>query len=268
MWMARPQVRLRAIVPLVAFGVSLARRGFLPVVALGVCAMTALGLSALAVVLANRGTRAPVHDVPILASSALAWGGGFLLAFATSAHALRKDRADGIRALLALRTTSLRGYLVARVGGLAAILAGAVGGGTLVSGLVALAAGRLSAAPRTLQATFAGVVFALAFSAVIAPVALAAVGARSRIGGYLFLLFVVVFPEVVARAVSGVVPESVTEVLAIPSALLALRAALAPGALDLLRAVRALVALGLVVTFAALVVKREVVALERREAGA
>jgi hypothetical protein len=265
---SRLRARVRAILPLLALGVSLARRGILPVLAIAICALTSLAASGLAVVLANRGTHAPVHDVPLLASSALAWGGGFLLAFAASAHALRKDRAEGIRDLLVTRTTSLRGYLVARVGGLAAVLAVIVGGGTLFAGLAAVLAGHFAAAPRTLQATLAGLVFALAFSLVIAPVALAAVGARSRIGGYLFLLFVVVFPEVLASSLSDIVPESITEVLSIPSALVALRSALAPGGLDFLRAVRALVAIALFVTFAVLIVKREVAQLEQPEVGA
>ena len=171
--------------PLLALGMSLARRGILPVASIAICISTTLALSLVAGVLASRGPQSPAHDVPLVASSALAWGGGFLLAFAAAAHALRRDRAEGIRALFVSRTTSLRGYLLARVGGLAALIALCVAGGTLLCGLVgAAAAARAAAVPRMLQATGAAVVFSIAFSAVVAPVAFAALGARSRIGGY------------------------------------------------------------------------------------
>jgi hypothetical protein len=255
--------------PRLALGVSLARRGILPVISMIVCAVTVLVVAVLAIALAARGKTAPLHDVPLVASSALAWGGGFLHAFATAAHALRRDKTDGIRDLLALRTTSLRGYLVARVGGLAALLAIVLAGGTLVCGLVcALASARLGAVPRTLQATLAGVVFAIAFAVVVAPVAFAALGARSRIGGYLFLIGVVVIPELVASSLASVLPESVTEVLSIPSALAALRGALAPGGLDPLRALRAAVALAVFVGIASMLVRRDAILLERPEAEA
>jgi hypothetical protein len=248
--------------------VTLSRRGILPGISMGVCAATVFGVALVAIVLAARGRAAPLHDIPLVASSALAWGGGFLHAFATAAHALRKDREGGIRDLLSLRTTSLRGYLVARVGGLATLLAIILGGGTLVCGLVCVLVGtRMGVVPRTLQSTLAGVVFAIAFAAVVSPVAFAALGARSRIGGYLFLLGVVVIPELVASSLSGLVPESVTEVLAIPSALAALRSSLAPGGLDGVRALRAIVALAVFVGIALVLVRRDAIRLERPEIG-
>lgn len=262
------RLRTRGILPLLALGVSLARRGIMPAIAMTISALTALLLAVLAFVLASRSASPPLHDVPILASSAMAWGGGFFHAFSVAVHALRKDRAEGIRDLLALRTSSVRGYLVARVGGLAAVLAAWIGGGTLFAGLFSLAAGRTSSLLPTLQATGASLAFAVAFSAVIAPVAIAAVGARSRIGGYLLLLFVVGFPELVAGALSGVLPDAITDVLAIPSALGALRSSLAPGGLDPLRALRATVALGLFAAVAVFVVDREIARLEQTEAEA
>ncbi|HEY8077508.1 MAG TPA: hypothetical protein VIF62_25455 [Labilithrix sp.] len=246
--------------PLLALGLHLARRGILAGAAMAISAATVLFVIVVAIVLGRRGPHAPVHDVPLLASSALAWGGGVLHAFATSAHALRNDRKDGVRDLLFTRTTSLRGYLVARVGGLAAMLALVVGGGTLLCGIVsALAAARLGAVPKTMQATFAALVFAVAFAAVLAPVAFAALGARSRVGGYFFLAGVIVLPELVATSLANVLPESVTEVLAIPSALAALRGALAPGGFDPLRAIRALVALAAFAGIAFFLVRRDAV---------
>jgi len=254
------------VAPLLVLGMTLARRGVLPVVSIVICLCTTVALSLVAVLLSSRGPQAPAHELPLLASSALAWGGGFLLAFAAAAHALRRDRAEGIRELFVSRTTSLRGYLLARVGGLAALIALVVGGGTLVCGLAAIAASaRIGPLPRMLHATLAGVVFALAFAVVVAPVAFAALGARSRIGGYLFLLGVVTVPEILVLVMGSVLPESVADVLSIPSALAALRSAIAPGTVDLWRAVRAGIALSFVVALATYVVRREAILVDHPE---
>jgi hypothetical protein len=252
--------------PLLAFGATLARRGILARIAIGLGALTVLFGCAVAIAMGRRGEGAPIHTVPIVASSALAWGAGFLLAFGSAAHALRRDRTEGVQHLLLARTTSLRAYVIARVGGLAAVLAVVVAGGTLLVGAVAVAAStRASVVPKTLQATFAAFVFALAFSAVVAPIAFAALGARSRMGGYFFLLFVIVVPEVMAGALSGMLPESLVEVIAVPSALAALRSALAPGTFDALRTMRALVAIALWMIFATALVRRATTMLDRGE---
>jgi hypothetical protein len=254
---------------LLVLGASLARRGIMSVAALVICVVTAVVCALVTMLLAARGPQSPAHDVPLVASSALAWGGGFLLAFAAAAHALRRDRAQGVRALFVSRTTSLRGYLFARVGGLALLIALAVAGGTLFCGLVGVAsAARFAGVSRMLHATFAGVVFSLAFSAVVAPVAFAALGARSRIGGYLFLIAVVMLPEVIVGLMGSFLPESVADVLSIPSALSALRTALAPGTVDVARAARALVALSLVIAFAMFLVRRDAILVEEPEADA
>jgi hypothetical protein len=254
---------------LLALGMSLARRGIMPVASLVICVATTIVCALITLVLALRGPQAPAHDVPLVASSVLAWGGGFLLAFSVAAHALRRDRKEGIRELFVSRTTSLRGYLLARVGGLAALIALCVGGGTLLCGLVGVAAAsRLAGVPRMLQATGAGVVFSLAFAAVVAPVAFAALGARSRIGGYLFLVSVVVLPEAIVAMMGSALPESVSDVLSIPSALSALRSSLAPGTLELWRAARAVFALSLVVGLAMFLVRRDAILVDRPEVDA
>jgi hypothetical protein len=207
--------------------------------------------------------------VPLVTSSALAWGAGFLLAFSSAAHALRRDRTEGVQHLLVARTTSLRAYIIARIGGLAAVIAVVVAGGTLLTGLVAVAASvKAGGLPRTLQATGASVVFAIAFAAVVAPLAFAALGARSRVGGYFFLLFVIVLPELFAGLLDGLLPDSLLEVLAIPSALSALRSALSPGSFDVLRTMRALVAIALWILFASFLVRRTVAMLDRGESDA
>jgi hypothetical protein len=252
--------------PLLVLGMTLARRGVLPAVSIAICVSTTIALSLIAGVLTARGPQSPAHEVPILASSALAWGGGFLLAFAVAAHALRRDRTEGMRELFVARTTSLRGYLFARVGGLALLVALCVAGGTLVCGLVGTAgAARASGVPAMLQATLAAVVFSLAFSVVVAPVAFAALGARSRIGGYVFLIAVITIPELIVGMMGSSLPPSVADVLSIPSALAALRTSLSPGNVDLWRTVRALIALSLVVAFAMFLVRRDAILVDSPE---
>ncbi|MDB4934840.1 MAG: hypothetical protein JWP87_1812, partial [Labilithrix sp.] len=72
--------RTPGLTTLLVLGMSLARRGILPVASIGICISTAIALSLVTGLLAARGPQSPAHDVPLLASSALAWGGGFLLA--------------------------------------------------------------------------------------------------------------------------------------------------------------------------------------------
>lgn len=255
--------------PLLALGASLARRGLLARFAIGIGISTVVFACAIAISLGRRAGEAPVHTVPLLTSSALAWGAGFLLAFSSAAHALRRDRAEGIQHLLVARTTSLRAYVIARIGGLAAVMAVVVAGGTLLTGLVAIAAStHAGGLLRVLQATFAAFVFSLAFSAVIAPIAFAALGARSRVGGYFFLLFMVVLPELFVGLLSGLLPDALLEVLAIPSALAGLRFALAPGSFDALHAMRALVSIAVWILLASALVRRTVGQLDRGEADA
>lgn len=233
------------------------------VVSLGVSFVTALAFAAVGVSLARRGGDAPVHDVPLLASSALAWGGGFLLAFSASAGALRRDRAEGIHHLLSTRTVSTRGYLVARVGGLAALLAAVVGGGTLLAGAAAIVASTdTNMTLRTTQSLVAALVFATAFAIVIAPIAFAALGARARWSGYLVMVSVLVVPEVLSRTMSGLIPEAVTAVFALPAALAALRSSLAPHTADPGTFLRALVALAVFAGVAVVFVRRDIASLE------
>jgi hypothetical protein len=253
----------RGLAPLIAFGITLARRGPMAVVSLAVSALTVLAFVIVGVVLGIRDVAAPVHDVPVVASSALAWGGGILLAFAASASALRRDRTTGIHHLFVARVPGARGYLLGRVGGLAALLALVTGGGTLLVGLVAiLVTTRGHGLGRTIQATLASVAFALAFALVVAPLALAALGARKRVSGYLTLLAILVVPEIVVSLLSSALPTELLELCSVPSALAALRAAISAHGVDPLRALRALVALGVFAAAASLFLRREVVLLE------
>lgn len=234
------------------------------VVSIVICALTILVGSIMAVSFAARGEGAPAHDVPLVASSALAWGGGFLLAFSGAASALRRDRLEGVRELFVTRTTSLRGYLLARVGGLAALLAFMVAGGTAITGMLAILASlKAGALPLTVQASAAAVAYGFAFAFVVAPVAFAALGARTRIGGYFYLLLILVLPEVLTSALDKSLPSELLEVCAIPSALAALRASIAPGTTDLFRFLRAAIALFVFASAAMLWIRREISRMER-----
>jgi hypothetical protein len=256
---ARPRSR-GALVPAIALGVTLARRGPLAVMAIVVSVLTVIVLGGVAIVLARRDGGAPLSSMPELASSAIVWGGAFLQAVGVSAGALRRDRAEGVRQLFVTRTTSLRGYLLARVAGLAVLLALVAGGGTLIVSAVAiLASTQAHALLVTLQATLGALLYAVVFAAVIAPVAFATLGNRTRLGGYFALLLILVVPELLVEVFGSRLSGEVAELCAIPSALAALRSSLAPGSVDLLRMLRALVALAVFSGLAALVVRRDAV---------
>ncbi|MBX3233012.1 MAG: hypothetical protein KIT84_12650 [Labilithrix sp.] len=248
---------------LLALGASLARRGPLAAISLGICALTVFVACIVAVAYATRGGSAPAYAVPIVTSSAVAWGGGILLAFSASASALRRDRVEGVRELFVTRTTSLRGYIVARVGGLAALLVLVVAGGTALTGTLAvLASLKAEGLPRTMQASAAAIAYAVGFAVVVAPVAFAALGARTRMTGYLFLLAVLLLPEAITSALEGRLPTELLEVLTIPSALASLRAAIAPGTSDVLRLLRATIALVAFGAAALVWIRRDLARLE------
>ena len=251
---------------LLLLGATLARRGPLALVSMVISVLTVLVLCAIAFAFARRGGDAPVQSVPVLASSALAWGGGFLHAVAISVGALRRDRAEGIRHLFVVRTASLHGYLLARVGGLAAVLAVIVAGGTLLVSLAALVgAMRGHAVAATLQSTFGAVVYSLVYAVVIASVAFAALGSRTRLSGYFALLLVLVVPEIVSNMLTGPLPSEVTELCAIPSALAALRSSISPGTVDVFRFLRALVAAAVFAGVALFLVRRRLLVASTEE---
>ncbi len=259
---ARP--KLAGLGTQLVLGISLARRGFLVGASLAIGAVTTLALMGLAASYARRGAEAPVQSVPILASGALAWGAGFLLAFSASARVLRRDRADGVRQLLRWRGLGLARYLGTRVGGLAALLAIVVAGGTALVGASALAVGaKLGTARDVAQSTGAALAYAVAFSLVVAPLAVAAVGARSRMGGYFFLAAVLFLPEMAATWLEAMLPHGLAELFAIPSALAALRTSLAPGSVDGWRALRSVLALAVFVALALAAVRREITVVDR-----
>jgi hypothetical protein len=241
---------------LVALGFFLARRGAMAAVGVALTAASVVGFGGLAAAFASHGKLDALPSVPLVASSVLAFGVGVLVAFAASTRAFRRDEDEGVRALLRLHGVDAAHYLAARVVGLALSLAAFVAGGSALIGLVAIvvARGRVPAA-HTIQASVASVVFGVAFAVTFAPVAMATLGARSRGGGYLALLAVLVVPELLEPSLARYIPPSWLEVCSVPGALLALRTALAPVGVDAVMLSHALVALLIIIAVALVVVR-------------
>jgi hypothetical protein len=259
-----PPSRLGATI---ALGAALATRGVLVKVAMLLGA--AVTVIAVGFALVRHGSAATLVQLPAAASSALAWGAGVPVAFAASIHAFREDRARGIRSLLHARGARAGEYAAGRVLGLAAVLFAVVGGGTVVSGGTGvLFASTVGAWGRAVESLGASLVFALAFALVMSPMTLAAIGGRSRAGGYLGLLGLLVLPEVLEPWTSTLVPGDWSDLLSVPSALSALRSSLTAHAVDGVRFARAAC---VVAAFAALcfaLARTEIARLDAEDDGA
>jgi len=231
-----------------ALGAWLAARGTLATVAVAIIGLEALGAVVFAVAVgARRAT-----EVPTLSALAIAWGGGIMLAFGAALRAIRADREEGIAALVQARGVTAGAYVRGRVGGLVFLLAVAMGGATLIADAAAFAAG--GGGWPVLRAGVAALVYVLAFAATVGPVAMAALGARTRAGGYLTLLGVLVLPELVAPWTSDLLPSGWTELTSIPFALGAVRAGVAHPMTAGAHAARAVAGLAAVVALSLLVV--------------
>lgn len=229
----------------VRVGLALSAQGFLAKSAWAVALIIVVGGVVAAVALSSRS-----HDTTSLASlpglfaSVLAWGGGMLLAFGAGFQAFRHDVEHGVVTLFRMRQPSFRRYFLARALGLASGLFLMIAGGTLIVGFVSTAlAARLGLALRVFASTLATLPYAAAFSITLSLVALATLGARSRGGGYLSLLLVLVIPEWLERWTMKFLP---VEFFSIPGALGTLREAMMPSHFDAALVLRALLFLALV----------------------
>jgi hypothetical protein len=208
--------------------------------------------------LARDDAQAPLSVVPAVGAGALAWGAGVCHACAGAAHALRRAHEHGIRALLASRGASPDRYVWGRVGGLALLLAIVVGGGTLAIGAVSIFSARgTGLALDAAQGTLASLVYALAFALVLAPVSMAALGARSRMGGYAWLLALIFLPEMLEGVTAKLVPRTWGDVVSIPGALASLRGSLMPAHVDPMRLARSLIVLSFVAVLCMLIVLQQ-----------
>jgi predicted cation transporter len=225
-----------------------AASGVLPKASIAIGALTTLGAVVFAVSSGASGSE--TRRVAPLAAGLLAWGAGVLLCFAASMRAFDRDHEDGWDALLARHGARPTAYLVARIVGLALVTLAVVLPGTLLAGVAAALASRDGHVARAaLAGAWAGAAYAVAFSAVVAPIALATLGARSRASGYLWLLTVLVLPAIVADWTGQFFPDGWSELVSVPGALDALRESLL-GKVDVAEALRAFVVLALIALLA------------------
>ena len=235
---------------LLRIAMARATEGVMPKASIVIAVITTLGALAFAIAEGRHGSE--TERVAPLTAGLLAWGAGVLLCFAASMRAFDRDHEDGWDALLARHGASRSDYLFARVIGLAIVTLELVVPGTLLVGIAAtLASHDVHVARDALSGTFAGGVYAIAFSIVVAPVALGALGARGRASGYVYLLSVLVVPALIAPWTGQLVPDDWSELVSIPGALDALREALI-GTVDGPRALRAIVVLSAITVLAAL----------------
>jgi hypothetical protein len=249
----------RTLLPL---GVALAHAGPLAVVALVLGAVTTFGMVTAAIVLGRQGADAPLAGLVGRTSSFLAWGAGLLLTFAATARALRRDREEGIWALARSRGASVAAYLSARLSGTALVVGVVVAGGTLITALTSALVAARGAILTTVQGGVASVAYGIAFAVTLTPVALAALGARSRGGGYLWLLAVLLIPELFIGWTARILPQGWGDLASIPRALAGVRAALMPPGIDVWALARAVAVLVVVIGVALLVVRSQVARLD------
>ncbi|MGA3120386.1 MAG: hypothetical protein ABSF69_06395 [Polyangiaceae bacterium] len=237
---------------LIALGVGLALREGLVVAAFGLAVVC--GLVACAIAFSTRSAGAA--HLPMAAALTIAWSAGVMLAFGGGLRAIPRDWDDGVIALVRLRGVSLTSYVWGRVGGLVAVLALAVAGTTFVCGISAIAVSK--PVQPALAATAAGTAYALAFSITLGPVAMAALGARSRFAGYMTLLTVLVLPELVSPWTSRMLPAGWQEVTSIPAALDAVRAGVTDPTTGTVHAARAIAGLAAIVAASLAIVRARI----------
>ncbi len=246
-----------------SLALHLVRSRFVVKLAWGMGALTTLVGMGLAGMLAKEGANPPLASLLLLMENAFAYGIGFLVAFGGATQAFRQDRDEGIRALLAARGVTTSEYLVARVAGLALAVAIPTVGGTALTGLVALlVAHRASVLPETARAVLVGVGYASAFSLMVALVALVALGARNRAGGYIVLVVLFLLPDFLSPWTSPLVPPAWAGLVSLPGVLTTLRDTLLPGSFDGALLVRGLAALAGVLLVLALLVRAELFRLD------
>lgn len=227
-----------------AFGFWLASRGLLVRSAIVLAAGMAIAGAMSSFWLVHHGV-STLETVPLIASEALAWGAGLSLAGAASMRMPYRDAELGVLSFALARGATIQQYVRGRMGGIVLWTFLCVGGGTLVT-----IAGTIAAVRPTedvMRASAGALIFSLAFGGSIAPVAMATLGARSRMRGYVALLLVVGVPELVAPWTSRILPDGWSELTSLPAALGALRS-VTEESTDWLLIARALAGLTLVAT--------------------
>lgn len=186
--------------------------------------------------------RDALGEVLLLHARAVLWGPGFVAVVGATLHAWRRDREEGVVALVQSSGYSLKSWVMARTVVLGAWLLALWAGSTVVVSLVVLGAN-----PSMAHGWFAGLVpaavFAISQSAVLALLGSVCLGPRSRPGGYLLLALILFVPEAVAGWTRPLVGPDLTS---LPSLAMGLANAARPASFDAGRLLGCGVALGLV----------------------
>ncbi len=135
-----------------------------------------------------------------LSTSLIWWGALVLIAFALSVRVLHRLRDDGLATFMQLRTgrnTAWQAYLFGMFGRLCAVALPPV----LLVGVAALALAPADHG-RIFLMLVACLISTVVFAATLSSVAMAALGGRSRAGGYLRLFAILTIPELVGSSLS------------------------------------------------------------------
>ena len=226
---SEPPVKPRRFRSALALAARLSVAGLVPKISIAIAVATVIGAIAVAVSVSH-DPHPPLASVPGLAATFLAWGGGFTYAVAAAAHAFDRDVTSGVRDLARTRGVPGRTYVLSRVLGLALSLFLMVAIGAVVTGGVCVL---LAPASRVLvlKSTAATLAYAAAYALILAPMAIATMGTRSRPRGYILLLAILIVPELAQDSLE-VIPEHWRSLVGVPSAMATLRDALTPAHFD------------------------------------
>jgi hypothetical protein len=136
----------------------------------------------------------------------------------------------------------------------------AVGGATLIDGIAAGVA--TASSVQAVRESFAAFAYALVFSALLGPLAFAALGSGSRAGGYLTLLAVLGVPELIANWTVKLLPEGWHELTSITAALGAIHHSIASRGASCFPMVRATLGVMAVIAASLLVIRARWIATE------
>lgn len=156
-----------------------------------------------------------LNYAPFLASMLFAWFLAPIVAVAVAPRALADDDREGYLALLASRGITRRRWLLARIGALAAVLAGVVAIAVVPVGLLSVILAPSGQHLGAFASFFAGLVHAVVFGVFLAPFSFALTGAlpkgrpagastQPRGAGFTILLGILILDAVATQAFGGI----------------------------------------------------------------
>jgi len=165
---------------------------------------------------------------PFLASMLFAWFLAPIVAVAVAPRALADDDREGYLALLASRGITRRRWLLARIGALAAVLAGVVAIAVVPVGLLSVILAPSGQHLGAFASFFAGLVHAVVFGVFLAPFSFALTGAlpkgrpagastQPRGAGFTILLGILILDAVATQAFGGI--QALQRITTVPTLL-------------------------------------------------